>query len=85
MLIALGERGVKTLEDFADLAGDELTDSEEGYLRGFGLSLDAANDLIMTARIAAGWFTAEELAEAEAAKAAEAEAEAAASAPDETI
>jgi N utilization substance protein A len=87
MLIALGERGVKTLEDFADLAGDELTDSEEGYLRGFGLSMDAANDLIMTARIAAGWFTAEELAEAEAAKAAEAEAEAeaAASAPDETI
>ena len=24
MLVALGENGVKTLDDFADLAGDEL-------------------------------------------------------------
>ena len=62
MLVTLGEREIKTLEDFADLAGDELTDSEEGYLREHGISLSAANDLIMAARIAAGWFTAEELA-----------------------
>jgi N utilization substance protein A len=62
MLVALGQREIKTLEDFADLAGDELTDSEEGYLREFGLDLNLANDLIMSARIAAGWFTAEELA-----------------------
>ncbi len=33
MLVTLGEREIKTLEDFADLAGDELTDLEEGYLR----------------------------------------------------
>ena len=62
MLVTLGEREIKTLEDFADLAGDELTDSEQGYLREHGISLSAANDLIMAARIAAGWFTAEELA-----------------------
>ena len=71
MLVTLGEREIKTLEDFADLAGDELTDLEEGYLREYGFDLDAANALIMSARIAAGWFTAEELAEAEAAAAAE--------------
>ena len=65
MLVALGQREIKTLEDFADLAGDELTDSEEGYLREFGLDLNLANDLIMSARIAAGWFTAEELAAAQ--------------------
>jgi len=65
MLVALGGREIKTLEDFADLAGDELTDSEEGYLREFGLDLNLANDLIMSARIAAGWFTAEELAAAQ--------------------
>ena len=79
MLVTLGEREIKTLEDFADLAGDELTDLEEGYLREYGFDLDAANALIMSARIAAGWFTAEELAEAEAAAAevADAQAEAA--------
>jgi len=65
MLVALAEREIKTLEDFADLAGDELTDPEEGYLREFGLALDLANDLIMSARIAAGWFPAEELAAAQ--------------------
>ena len=65
MLVALGQCEIKTLEDFADLAGDELTDSEEGYLREFGLDLNLANDLIMSARIAAGWFTAEELAAAQ--------------------
>ena len=71
MLVTLGEREIKTLEDFADLAGDELTDLEEGYLREYGFDLDTANALIMSARIAAGWFTAEELAEAEAATVAE--------------
>ncbi len=62
MLVSLGEREIKTLEDFADLACDELTDPEEGYLREYGISLSAANEMIMAARVAAGWFTAEELA-----------------------
>ena len=78
MFVTLGERGVKTLEDFADLASDELTDPAEGILREYGLTPEDANDIIMKARVAAGWFTAEELAaaEAEAAAAAAAEAEA---------
>ena len=74
MLVTLGEREIKTLEDFADLASDELTDPQEGILREYGLGEDGANDIIMTARVAAGWFTEEELA------AAKAEAEAAAAA-----
>jgi transcription termination/antitermination protein NusA len=73
MLITLGEADIKTLSDFADLASDELVDANEGYLRDFGLTNDDANELIMGARVAAGWFTAEELAAAqEAAEAAEA-------------
>ena len=79
MFVTLGERGVKTLEDFADLASDELTDPGEGILREYGFTPEEANDIIMKARVAAGWFTAEELAaaaaEAEAAAAAEAESE----------
>ena len=66
MLVTLGEGGIKTLEDFADLAADELTDPEEGLLREYNIGSDSANDLIMSARVAAGWFTAEELAAANA-------------------
>ncbi len=62
MLVTLGERGIKTLEDFADLAADELTDPEDGLLREYELDAETANALIMAARVAAGWFTAEELA-----------------------
>ncbi|MFZ2007117.1 MAG: transcription termination factor NusA, partial [Stellaceae bacterium] len=57
MLVALGEKGVKTLDDFADLAGDELIEmlaaSDKG---GVELELDAANDMIMTTRRHLGWF-----------------------------
>jgi N utilization substance protein A len=55
MLVALGEKGVKTLDDFADLAGDELMEvlaaSEKS---GVTLDLETANALIMRAR--AHWF-----------------------------
>jgi transcription termination/antitermination protein NusA len=55
MLVALGEKGVKTLDDFADLAGDELVEllaaSDKG---GVTLELETANTLIMRAR--AHWF-----------------------------
>jgi len=55
MLVALGEKGVKTLDDLADLAGDELLEllaaSDKG---GAALDLEAANALIMQAR--AHWF-----------------------------
>jgi N utilization substance protein A len=65
MLITLGEAGIKTLNDFADLASDELVEENEGYLRDFNLTNDDANELIMGARVAAGWFTVEELATAQ--------------------
>ncbi|MDX1737589.1 MAG: helix-hairpin-helix domain-containing protein, partial [Alphaproteobacteria bacterium] len=63
MVVALGEADVKTIDDFADLAADELTDKEDGILRQFGMSSDDASDLIMQSRVAAGWFTQEELDE----------------------
>jgi N utilization substance protein A len=55
MLVTLAEGGIKTLDDFADLAGDELVEmlaaSDKG---GVKLELDDANTLIMAAR--AHWF-----------------------------
>jgi N utilization substance protein A len=57
MLVALGEKGVKTLDDLADLAADELTDEKDGILKGFDLSLEDANAIIMAAR--AHWFDGE--------------------------
>jgi transcription termination/antitermination protein NusA len=55
MLVTLAENDIKTLDDFAGLAGDELIEmlatSDKG---GVKLELDDANALIMTAR--AHWF-----------------------------
>jgi N utilization substance protein A len=53
MLVALGEAGVKTLDDLGDLAGDELLE----ILRGHDLSEEEANAIIMAAR--AHWFADE--------------------------
>lgn len=53
MLVALGEAGIKSLDDFADLAGDEVVE----ILGKFGVSLESANALIMKAR--AHWFKEE--------------------------
>ncbi|UYH50668.1 transcription termination factor NusA [Candidatus Kirkpatrickella diaphorinae] len=50
MLITLGEKGVKTLDDLADLAGDELIE----ILGADSFSLEDANAIIMSAR--AHWF-----------------------------
>jgi len=59
MLVTLGEKGVKTLDDLADLAGDELVD----ILGADAMDEDAANEVIMAAR--AHWFEGDESAEAE--------------------
>jgi N utilization substance protein A len=83
MLVALGEEQVKTLEDFAGCAADELTSKEDGILRRFTLTQEDASTMIMTARVVLGWISAEdafggadeEEAEAEAEEGAEAEAE----------
>jgi N utilization substance protein A len=65
MLVTLGEKRVKTLDDFADLAGDELLEilaaSDKG---GAKLELDEANTLIMAAREQLGWFADQEAAPA---------------------
>ncbi len=58
MAVALGENGVKTLDDLADLASDELRE----YLPTAGLDEDQANTIIMAAR--AHWFADEESGEA---------------------
>jgi N utilization substance protein A len=51
-LIVLGEKGVKTLDDLADLAGDELLE----ILGAETMSEEQANEIIMAAR--AHWFEA---------------------------
>ncbi|MCK0069305.1 transcription termination factor NusA [Kordiimonas laminariae] len=60
MLVALGEDEVKTLEDFAGCAADELTSKEDGILKAFPLTQDEASDMIMATRVALGWISAEE-------------------------
>ncbi|WP_076068224.1 transcription termination factor NusA [Sphingomonas montana] len=69
MLVTLGKAGIKTLDDLADLATDELilkkrveprrrtpsTDPEKsGILSEYGLTEDQGNEIIMAAR--AHWF-----------------------------
>jgi transcription termination/antitermination protein NusA len=49
-ILALAEKGVKTLDDLADLAGDELVE----MLAPTPMSLELANKIIMAAR--AHWF-----------------------------
>lgn len=85
MLLALAGDGVKTLEDFATCADWELAGGvsivdgkrvkEDGLLEPFDVSLEEAREMVMRARLAMGWVTAEELA-ADAQAEAEAEAEA---------
>ncbi len=53
MLVSLGEKGIKTLDELADLAGDELVE----ILGADGMDEQAANEIIMAAR--AHWFEGE--------------------------
>jgi N utilization substance protein A len=53
MLVALGEKGVKTLDDLGDLAGDELVE----VLGAGEMDADTANAIIMKAR--EHWFAEE--------------------------
>ncbi len=56
MLVVLGKKGIKTLDDLGDLATDELV-GRSGLLKEFGLSDDDGNRIIMAAR--AHWFADE--------------------------
>ena len=86
--VALGEAGVKTVEDLADLSTDEIRGAFEnrngervrvpGALESFNLSVEEAESLILRARVAAGWIEAADLepaAEEEPAEGEGAEAE----------
>jgi transcription termination/antitermination protein NusA len=83
MMVKLGENGVKTLEDLAGCATDDLTGwterkdgeskHEPGFLDGFDISREDAEQVIMQARLKAGWVTEAELAPPPAADAAPAE------------
>jgi N utilization substance protein A len=71
MLQALAEDGIKTLEDFATCADWELSGGwttvdgervkDDGLLESFEVSLEEAQDLVMTARILLGWVDPDDL------------------------
>ena len=81
MLVALGKDEVKTIEDFAGCATDDLVGWSErkdgeiirhpGALSDFDVSKTDAEGMIMQARVAAGWISAEELLAQNAANEAE--------------
>ncbi len=72
MMVALGEDGIKTVEDFAGCAADDLvgwserkdgeTKKFEGLFSKFDISRAEAEAMIVQARLAAGWITEEDLA-----------------------
>lgn len=92
MLVALGEDGIKTMEDFAGCAADDLvgwterqdgeTKRYEGLFSAKEVSREEAEAMVMTARLAAGWITQEEL---DAMNAAEEETDEDASEEDVTV
>jgi N utilization substance protein A len=72
MLVKFGENGVKTVEDLAGCATDDLagwterkegeTKREPGILDGFEISREDAEAMIMQARVKAGWVNEADLA-----------------------
>jgi N utilization substance protein A len=85
MLVKLGEGGIKTVEDLAGCATDDLvgwterkdgeSKREPGILDGYEISREDAEAIVMQARVKAGWITEADLAQP-AAEAEPAEAEA---------
>ncbi|WP_372571478.1 transcription termination factor NusA [Ruegeria jejuensis] len=71
MIEALAKDGVKTLEDFATCADWELAGGwttvdgervkDDGILEPFGMSLEEAQAMVMTARVLLGWVDPAEL------------------------
>jgi N utilization substance protein A len=72
ILVKLGENGIKTVEDLADCATDELagwterkdgeTTKHPGILDSFELAREDIEALIMQARVKAGWISEADLA-----------------------
>ena len=88
VMVRLGENGIKTVEDLADCATDDLFGWTErkkdkgiepirhkGVLDGFEISRKDVEDMILSARIVAGWLKPEDLVVPEP-EAADGEAEA---------
>src|ERR1700682_890042 len=85
MLVAFGENGIKTVEDLAGCATDDLTGWSErkdgklthqaGALEGFPIEKEEAESMIMQARVKAGWVDETALQPAEEPQAAETEDE----------
>jgi transcription termination/antitermination protein NusA len=81
MLVKLGENGIKTLEDLAGCATDDLlgwserkdgeTARHAGALDGFELTRADCEAIILQARLKAGWIKEADLAPAEPAETAE--------------
>jgi len=71
MIVTLGENDVKSVEDLAGCATDDLTgwtervDGErkhyDGFLEVYKIAAEAAEALIMQSRLKAGWVTQEDL------------------------
>jgi transcription termination/antitermination protein NusA len=76
MVEALAKDGIKTLEDFAtcadwELAGGWTTENgqrkkDEGLLEKYDVSLEEAQNMVMTARVMLGWVDPSDLLPAEA-------------------
>lgn len=72
MLVALGKEDIKSVEDFAGCAADDLVgwterkDGEtkrfEGTFKDFPVSREEAEEMILQARLKAGWITEADLA-----------------------
>lgn len=71
MMVAVGEDGIKTMEDFAGCAVDDLVgwrerkDGEtkvfDGLFTPFGMTRAEAEEMVVAARMAVGWITQEDL------------------------
>ncbi len=91
MMVAVGEDGVKTIEDFAGYAVDDLagwrerkdgeTQNFAGVLTPFDISRADAEAMVVAARLKAGWMTEEDIHNEDHQ---EADEEAKAETPDET-
>ena len=75
MLVRFGENGIKTIEDLAGCATDDLVGwterkdgervREAGILDGLEISREEAEGLVMQARVKAGWVNEADLAPVE--------------------
>ncbi|MEP6342689.1 MAG: transcription termination factor NusA [Maricaulaceae bacterium] len=71
MAVAFGQNDIKSVEDVAGLVPDDIRGytevkngekvHEEGILESFGMNAKTATDLIMQARVKAGWIDAADL------------------------